>query len=169
MNIVCLMGRLVATPELKYTQSGTAVCTIRLAVDSGYVDQTGQRKSDFFNVVCWKGTAEFVSKYFAKGQMMAVNGTLRTRSWEDKYEQKRTEVEVVATGVHFTGDKAERGYMQEPAAVQTYGFGGFTTPPPRPISGPTGADRADSYDAEQSRFDFRNDFRPMEEDEDVPF
>ena len=107
MNTVNIMGRFVRTPELKRTQSGTAVASFTLAVDRGFADKDGNRQADFIDCVAWKGTAEFVTKYFVKGQMAAVTGALRTRTWEDDSGTRRKSVEVLAERVYFTGGKKD--------------------------------------------------------------
>ena len=108
LNRIILMGRLVRDPELRRTQSGTAVAAIRLAVDRDYKAQSGERQADFFDVVAWRATAEFVSKYFAKGRMAVVEGRLQTRDWTDKDGSKRVATEIVAEKVYF-GDSRRNG------------------------------------------------------------
>lgn len=110
INVVVLMGRLVADPELKQTQNGTSVCSFRIAVDRNVANkQTGERQADFINITAWRQTAEFVCKYFRKGSMIAIEGSLQTRSYTDKDGNNRTAYEVVANNVSFTGSKAESG------------------------------------------------------------
>lgn len=109
INVAVLMGRLVADPELRRTQSDLPVCSFRIAVDRNYSSKTGERQADFIDIVAWRSTAEFVCKYFTKGQMIAVNGSIQTRSYEDKQGNKRTAVEVVAENVSFCGSKRESG------------------------------------------------------------
>lgn len=106
LNVVALMGRLVADPELKTTQSGNSVCTFRVAVDRSYVQQGEERQADFITVTAWRKTAEFVSKYFQKGSMISVQGRLETRQYQDKNGNNRTATEVLAAGVGFCGPKA---------------------------------------------------------------
>lgn len=106
LNVVALMGRLVADPELKTTQSGNSVCTFRVAVDRGYVPQGEERQADFITVTAWRKTAEFVSKYFQKGSMISVQGRLETRQYQDKNGNNRTATEVLAAEVGFCGSKA---------------------------------------------------------------
>lgn len=114
LNVVALMGRLVSDPELRHTPSGIATCTFRIAADRSY-SKDGERKADFIDIVTWRQTAEFVCKYFHKGSMIAVNGSIQTRNYEDKNGNKRTAFEVVAGSVHFAGGKddgATRGTPQ---------------------------------------------------------
>lgn len=106
LNVVALMGRLVAEPELRHTPSGVATSTFRIAVDRSY-SKDGERKADFIDIVTWRQTAEFVCKYFHKGSMIAVNGSIQTRNYEDKNGNKRTAFEVVAEGVHFASTARE--------------------------------------------------------------
>ena len=89
LNKVIIMGRLVEDPELRRTQSGTAVTSFRIAVDRDFKSQDGSKQADFFDVVAWRSTAEFVSKYFAKGRMAVVEGRLQTRDWTDREGGKR--------------------------------------------------------------------------------
>lgn len=122
MNVAILMGRLVADPELKHTPSGAAVTSFTLAVDRAYSKQGKERQSDFLNIVAWRSTAEFISKYFRKGQMMAVQGSIQTRSYTDKDGNKRKAFEILAEKVSFCGGKqgesekaADVSWTQEPA------------------------------------------------------
>jgi single-strand DNA-binding protein len=96
MNTVCLIGRLVADPELKYTPSGTAVCNFRIAVDRRFKSESGEKQTDFFDVVAWRQSAEFAANYLGKGRLVSVTGTLQQRSWVQQDGQKRSKIEVVA-------------------------------------------------------------------------
>ena len=109
MNKVILMGRLVRDPELRSTPTGANVCSFSIAVDRGYVRQGEERQADFINIVAWRSTAEFVSKYFVKGQMIAVVGRIQTRNYEDSNGNKRTATEVIVDQASFCGSKAETG------------------------------------------------------------
>lgn len=109
LNCIVLMGRLVADPELRTTTTGKSVCSFRIAVDRGYVKAGEERKADFIPVVAWEGTANFVSRYFSKGSMIAVQGQLQSRRYEDSTGAKRTAFEVNARDVSFCGSKAETG------------------------------------------------------------
>ena len=108
LNRVILMGRLVADPELKTTPSGVSVTSFRIAVERSYVKQGEERITDFFNVVCWRGTAEFVCKYFSKGAMIAIEGNLQSRTYQAKDGTNRYAVEVIADNVSFTSEKREQ-------------------------------------------------------------
>ena len=109
LNCAVLMGRLVADPELRTTTSGISVTSFRIAVDRSFVRQGEERQADFIDIVAWRQTADFVCRYFRKGSMIAVQGSIQTRAYEDKQGNKRTAVEVVADNVSFCGSKAESG------------------------------------------------------------
>ena len=109
LNTAILMGRLTKDPELRTTQNGTSVTSFTVAVDREYVRQGEERQTDFINVVAWRQTAEFVSRYFRKGSMIAVQGSIQTRNYEDRNGNKRTAVEIIADKVSFCGSKAESG------------------------------------------------------------
>ena len=105
LNKVVLMGRLTKDPALRRTGSGTAVTSFSLACDRDFKSQSGEKETDFIEVVAWKNTAEFVSKYFSKGRMAVVDGRLQIRDWTDKAGNKRTTAEVVADNVYFADSK----------------------------------------------------------------
>ena len=109
INNVVLMGRLTAVPELKTTQSGISTVRFSVAVERRYNKQGEERQTDFIDCVAWRQTAEFVSKYFNKGSMIAVIGSIQTRSYEDKNGNKRKAVEVQVDNVSFCGSKGETG------------------------------------------------------------
>lgn len=115
LNTVVLMGRLTADPELRHTSNDIAVTSFTLAVDRSYVRSGSERVTDFINVVAWRNTAEFVSKYFNKGQLVAVQGSIQTRTYQDKDGNKRYAVEVVADNVYFAEPK--RDYSQSSQRV----------------------------------------------------
>jgi len=117
MNHIVLMGRLTRDPELRHTQAGTAVASFTLAVDKR-TKSDGERQADFIDITAWRGTGEFVSKYFGKGQMCAVSGRLEIRDWTDKDGNKRRSAEVVAENVYFTGSKKEGFGQQEGTPIQ---------------------------------------------------
>lgn len=112
MNTICLTGRVCAQPELKQTTSGVSVCSFSIAVDRDY-KVNGQKASDFIPCVFWRGTAEFVAKYFSKGDMIAVVGSLESRKYTDKDGNNRTVWEVKADKVNFCGGKKESGKGEE--------------------------------------------------------
>lgn len=109
INSAVIMGRLTATPELKQTQSGIAVTTFTVAVQRSYGGANGEKQTDFINVVAWRKTAEFVCKYFQKGQMIALQGSIQARKYDDKDGNKRTAFEIVASEISFCGEKKENG------------------------------------------------------------
>ena len=109
LNCVVIMGRLTADPELRSTASGVSFARFSVAVDRGYTRQGEDRQTDFINVVAWRQTADFVSRYFHKGSMIAVQGELRMNKFTDKNGQNRTTYEVMANNVSFTGSKTESG------------------------------------------------------------
>lgn len=107
LNVVAIMGRLVADPELRTTPAGHSVCSFRIACDRSYVQQGQERQADFIDIVAWRQQADFVSKYFQKGSMIAVEGSLQTRQYQDKQGSNRTAVEVVANNISFAGAKRQ--------------------------------------------------------------
>ena len=114
LNKIILMGRLTRDPELRKTGNGTAVTSFTLAVDRDYKPQDGARETDFIDVVAWRGTAEFVFKYFSKGRMAVVEGRLQARDWKDKDGAKRRSTEVIADNVYF-GDSKKVSESDTPA------------------------------------------------------
>ena len=126
LNKAILMGRLTADPELRKTQNGTSVTTFTLAVNRSYTRSGEQPQTDFIDIVAWRNTAEFVSRYFTKGQLVAVEGQIQTRTWEDKNGQKRKSVEVVANEVFFAEPKRDGQSRREaPAGFEPMnGMGG---------------------------------------------
>ena len=107
LNKIVLMGRLCKSPELRRTQSGTAVTSFTLAVDRDFKGQNGEKETDFIDIVAWRNTAEFVCNYFAKGRMAVVEGRLQIRDWTDKNGNKRSSAEVVADNVYFGDSKRD--------------------------------------------------------------
>ena len=109
LNIVALMGRLTRDPEMRKTPQGVSVATFTVAVDRSFVKQGEDRQADFIDIVCWRNTAEFVCKYFQKGSMIALNGSIQTRTYQDKNGNNRKAFEIVADNVHFAGEKKDGG------------------------------------------------------------
>ena len=106
MNVVCLVGRLTADPELRQTPNGTNVCSFSVAVNRAFSGANGERQADFINCVAWRQTAEFISRYFRKGQNIGLNGTIQTRTYQDKDTGKnRTAFEVVINNTYFVESK----------------------------------------------------------------
>ena len=123
LNRIVLMGRLTRDPELRKTQSDTPVCSFSLAVDRDY-KRDGEKETDFIDVVAWRSTAEFVSRYFAKGRMAVVEGRLQIRDWTDKEGGKRRSAEVVADNVYF-GDSKRDGAPAGDYAPASGGRGSY--------------------------------------------
>ena len=124
LNHITLMGRLTRDPELRYTQSQIPVASFRIAVDRDYGGRDGgERQTDFIDIVAWRQTAEFVSKYFTKGSMVAVSGRLQMRDWTDRDGNKRTSAEVVADNVYFGESKRREGrdYCRPAEPRDSYG------------------------------------------------
>ena len=151
LNRIILMGRLTRDPELRHTQTGTPVASFSLAVDRDFKDkQTGEKATDFIDVVAWRQTAEFVSRFFTKGRMAVVEGRLQLRDYTDRDGNKRRAAEVVADNVYFGDSKkdAEAGGYSAPAG----GFGGGYAAPAAPStgyaapSGPAGNELGDLAD-----------------------
>ena len=127
LNHVVLQGRFVRDPELRRTQSGTAVTSFSLAVDRDFKSQNGEKETDFIDVVAWRNTAEFVSKYFTKGRMAIVEGRLQLRDYTDRDGNKRRAAEVIADNVYFGDAKRDSadngGYAPAPAYGAPVGRG----------------------------------------------
>lgn len=138
LNKIIVMGRLTRDPELRRTQSGLAVTSFSIACDRDFKSQSGEKETDFIDVVAWRNTAEFVSKYFSKGRMAVVEGRLQIRAWTDQTGNKRRSAEVVADNVYFGDSKrenaADNGYGAAPYGggyQPSYGAapGGYGTNP----------------------------------------
>lgn len=141
LNKVILMGRLTRDPELKSTTGGTNVCSFTLAVQRRYAPKGQERQTDFINCTAWRNTAEFISKYFTKGQMMVVEGSIQTRSWDDQNGQKRYATDVVVDNVEFGESKRDN---------QSAGMSSGYTADPDPMVG-------------------LPDIAPIDADDDLPF
>ena len=124
LNKCFLQGRMTADPELRHTQNGVAVATFRLAVTRDFKEKDGERKADFISVVCWRGTAEFVSRFFQKGSLAVVEGRLQVRDYTDRDGNKRFVTEVIADNVYFSEsrkrDDTEQTYQAGGDTEQTY-------------------------------------------------
>lgn len=115
LNHITIMGRLTRDPELRRTNTGKAVTKFTLAVDRDYAEKGAERETDFIGCVAWRGTAEFVDKYFGRGQMAVVSGRLQIRDWEDKDGNKRRSAEIVADNVYFGESKRDAGANGAPS------------------------------------------------------
>lgn len=166
LNICALMGRLTAAPELRTTQSGISVTSFRVAVERNMTDSSGSRQTDFIDIVAWRGTAEFVCKYFTKGQMIAINGTIQTRSYEDKQGNKRTAVEVVAENVNFCGSKNEGSAHSAPKKQAGVGYWDLDSSYAPPVQERKDSHSSESGFAQQSLGEIPEGY---DSDDDLPF
>ena len=113
INSAVIMGRLVADPELRQTGNGVSVTSFTVAVEKRFVKQGEERGADYIDVVAWRQTADFICKFFTKGSMIAIAGSIQTRNYEDKNGNKRKAVEIVADNASFCGSKSEQKPQQE--------------------------------------------------------
>ncbi len=168
LNKVILQGRLTADPELKQTPQGVSVCSFTVACDRNYAAQGQDRQADFISVVAWRQTAEFVSKYFAKGRMILVEGTLRTRNYPDSRhpEVKHYVTEVYADNINFAGDKP---------AQNNSGYNDYAPPPPPEVfrqpqqSAAPARAQAESAAPASMSFGDLGDFEEVVSDGELPF
>ena len=133
LNHIVIMGRLVRDPELRRTGSGIAVASFRVAVDRDFAPKDGgERKADFIDCVAWRQTGEFISKYFAKGRMIVVEGRLEMRDWTDKDGNKRTSAEVVVDNAYFGDSKrdGDNAYGGNSYGNNNYGGNAYSAPAP---------------------------------------
>lgn len=152
LNTTILMGRLVADPELRHTPNNVAVTSFTLAVDRSYVKAGAERQVDFIDIVAWRSTAEFVCRYFRKGQLVAVQGSIQTRSYQDKEGNKRKAFEIVADNVYFAEPKRDSSSAPQGGGYQNSGYSReMSEPAPSYASGNTG------------------DFEEIPTDDDLPF
>ena len=166
MNKVIMMGRMVADAELKTTPSGVSACNFRIAVDRNFQKKGEERKSDFFNCAAWRGTAEFISKWFPKGRLILIEGELQTRQYTDKNGNQATWYEILVDNAYFTGDKAAGSsnagsYGAPPISEPPAGYGGGYSSAPaqsEPASAPaannTPAPAADFSAADSDDYPF---------------
>ena len=130
MNKVFLIGRLTADPELRYTQNQTPVASFSVAVDRRYSGKDGgQKETDFFPCVAWRGTGEFVNKYFSKGSKIVIEGRIQNRDWTDKDGNKRRSTEIICDEIEFGESKKPVGYDSGPSAGSTSNSGGWAYNP----------------------------------------
>lgn len=127
LNKTIVMGRLTADPELRHTSNNVAVTTFRIAVDRNYTPKGAERQTDFINIVAWRNTADFVSRYFHKGQLVALEGSIQTRSYTDNQGNNRTAFEVVADQVYFA--ESRNSSSQNPSASSFAPPPAFDEPP----------------------------------------
>ncbi len=164
LNHIVLMGRLTRDPELRRTGSGIAVASFSLAVDRDFGSrETGEKETDFIDIVAWRNTAEFVSKYFTKGRMAVVSGRLQIRNWTDKEGNKRRSAEVVADNIYFGDSKRDTQADSFGASYSTGSYGAAPVAPAAPAAS-FGAPSAPAAPAPAS------DFAMLEDDDDqLPF
>ena len=155
LNVVAIMGRLVADPQLRQTTTGKNVASFRIACDRGRRDANGQNQADFFDVVAWERSAEFVCRYFQKGSLIAVDGRLQSRQYQDKNGNNRQAVEIVAQNINFTGPKSQNQGMGAPA---------ISAPAPAEYARPAAQPAAPAYSAGSN-----DDFALIEDEGDLPF
>lgn len=146
LNVVVLTGRLVADPELRHTSSDLAVTTFTIAVNRRYARAGEERQTDFIDIVAWRSNAEFVCKYFQKGSLIAIEGSIQTRTYQDKDGKNRKVFEVVANNVQFAESKKDSGNVSAPANAFEQA--------PNPESYSSGSDE---------------DFQTTDTDDDLPF
>ena len=121
LNHIVIMGRLTRDPDLRYTQSQLPVVSFTLAVDRDFSGKDGgEKQTDFIDCVAWRATAEFVSKYFAKGSMAAVSGRLQLRDWTDREGSKRRSAEVIVDNIYFGGNKKDNSAASQNAPQQSH-------------------------------------------------
>ena len=161
LNVVAIMGRLVADPELRTTQSGINVVSFRIACDRNFARQGEQRQADFIDIVAWRQQAEFVSKYFQKGSLIAIEGSLQTRQYQDKNGNNRTAVEVVANNISFAGPKNSGGNTQSSGASYQNAAPSYQNQAP---ARPAAVEAAPSYSAGNA-----DDFAVIDDSDDLPF
>lgn len=147
LNNICIQGRIVRNPEVKTTTSGVTVCTFSVAVERSRASQDGTRETDFFSVTSWRGTAEFVGKYFPKGSWIVVNGRMESRKFDNKHGEKQTAWELQADNVHFCGNRSDSTGAQDATAEAT---------------------RGDAYDSDLGSKDAQTGFTAVDDD-DLPF
>ena len=172
LNHIVLMGRLTRDPEIRYTQSQTAVSSFTLACDRDYSGKDGgEKQTDFIDCVAWRSTAEFASKYFSKGRMAVVSGRLQLRDWTDRDGNKRRSAEVVVDNMYYGDSKKEGGnapggasggYGQPNGYGQQGGYGGYAQPQGQPPAHPQASN---GYPPSN----YGGGFQDVEDDGELPF
>ena len=159
LNVVAIMGRLVADPELRTTTSGINMARFRIACDRNFARQGEQRQADFLDVVAWRSQADFVCKYFQKGSLIVIDGSIQTRQYQDKNGNNRTAVEIVANNINFAGPKNSSGSTGGGAS---YGSQPRQNAPP--AARPSNIEAVPSYSAGDT-----DDFAVIDDSDDLPF
>lgn len=126
LNHIVTMGRLVRDPELRHTQSGIPVTSFTIACDRDYKDANGDKATDFIDIVAWRNTADFVSRYFTKGRMAVIDGRLQLRDWTDREGNRRRSAEILANSVNFGDSHPQQQSQTAPAPVGVYAGGGYS-------------------------------------------
>ncbi|MDD7401080.1 MAG: single-stranded DNA-binding protein [Eubacteriales bacterium] len=160
MNKAILMGRLTKEPELRTTSNNVSVCSFTVAVDRRFKNAQGERETDFIPVVCWRQTADFVARYFQKGQRIALVGSIQVRSWDDEHGKRNWMTEVVADEVYFADSKSDNSYANQ-AGGQNFNRNQAYSKNPAPEQAPAKQDPIPEGDG----------FLPVEDDSDayLPF
>ena len=157
LNVVAIMGRLVADPELRTTPQGINVCSFRIACDRNYARQGEQRQADFIDIVAWRSQADFVCKYFQKGSLIAIDGSIQTRQYQDKNGNNRTAFEIVANNINFAGSRNSNAgganYQNSAPSYQNAA-----------LARPAAVEAAPSYSAGSA-----DDFAVIDDSDDLPF
>lgn len=147
MNKVILMGRLTRDVEMRQTPNGVSLARFSIAVNRRFAGKDAQQTADFINCVAWRQTGEFISRYFRKGSMIAVVGSLQTRSWDGQDGKKQYSTEVQVDEAYFTGSRAETGTQDSGMGSSSYNQGGYNNPAPQTgAAGQSGPDFGDDFD-----------------------
>lgn len=177
LNVVCIMGRLVADPQIRQTASGKNVTSFSIACDRNFKDANGQTAADFINVVAWNNTADFVCRYFRKGSLIALNGRLQSRKYQDQNGNNRTVIEIVAENVNFAGPRPQSDGQQNAAPAAQQPQPAYSAPAAAPQQ-PYAAAPQQTYAAPQQPYAAAPaapvaapapDFTAIEDEGDLPF
>lgn len=160
LNVAVLMGRLTADPELRQTPSGISVTSFTLACDRSYAKAGTERQTDFIDIVAWRSTAEFICKYFRKGQLMAVQGSMQTRTYTDREGNKRKAFEIVADNAHFAEPKR---------SGSSAGSGPAAAPAAKTANKDVQPEQAEKQPASAYSSGDTKDFQEIPSDDDLPF
>ena len=157
MNKAILVGRLTRDPELRTTPNGVNVCSFTVAVDRRFVRAGEERQADFINCVAWRQTAEFICRYFSKGRMIGIVGSIQTRTWDDKEGKRQYATEVQVDEAYFTESKSSAQGSGSGQRAQQWGDSPMNQTPPQ------------SFDSQDTGLPDGGDFMPGESDDDLPF
>lgn len=162
LNKAILMGRLTRDPELRHTQSNIPVTSFTLAVDRGYTKPGEEKQTDFIDIVAWRNTAEFVSRYFRKGQLVAVTGRIQTRKWQDQQGNNRVSVEVVADEAFFAEAKRD-------GQGQSFAPSYDDAPSPASYAPQTGGQYPSAPQGGRKADNQSNSYSSFQDDDELPF